>query len=939
MERQQETPSESRPFPAPANEDQEVDKVWAPYDRPRIRHLTGIRIHQLTLPESLLLASKLVTPDRDDSNGANEEDVGPQAGSSRQRSVSSNTFQASSYSGHTSYPRGNSHQRQRSSSSATARPGHTEASSSIVSGHHSSPRIRVTRPRAPTLAGEALELGHSQSQAYAEALTEEPEEKHADTDGKQGPGFSAVERKPVRCFVVLKLPRRETQSVISEAIPEEPRRRVKSDERDLRRNRSSRPGAVSRTSSSSTTGSQPATPTKPRAVRPTMSTSSSTSSIGERARTTSLTSPARYDPAAATSGSVPRSPSVIDYTLTRASSRISQDDGTKSVLRSPPSSLRGMMEKKSLPSLSISHQLASGHASPTQEKRVKGPRSAPLPSEDDAAAKVVKEVAAVVVKAPEVGPKVTPKVAPRPEPIVPFYVSPVHHPSTHPRFQGLEPGDVASWLTETEASGEHFDLEVWAEQSPSVWVIVPGAGGRVSLRDLRKGVSSDVNGLEFTLSTDLKETYHLPSASVNGESQPPVLSRNIVERSKRETRMKRGAGFGALHQLVNLQAVVADTQANIEQIRRKVDKILLRDVNRGTLRREVEERTSKSAWIGEKLVEVEKTTREAQARITLKQQETSDRRRVLHEAAEADELRRGRARDLEKEIRAVETERESLRAPIHALRAHHAQALDTLFPILPLEPSQLLYTILGVPLPIPLGPKDPAPPLSVPAHKVDEKSTAAALGYVAMLVQILGNLGGASGGLPYMITCAGSRSTVRDGTGVMQGPRSFPLYAKGVERYRYEYAVFLLNKNIEMLVQETSIRLLDIRHTLPNLKNLLLTLSSPSLPSSSSSSRPSYKSSAGTALGYGTPSHVVQSGPMTFWGSRTSSAAWPIGRSVSVAHSHDGYPDSPVGTPSPSKVNLRRAVLSRKEGAADELELGSEEGTEDGRSVSVVDYA
>lgn len=27
----------------------------------------------------------------------------------------------------------------------------------------------------------------------------------------------------------------------------------------------------------------------------------------------------------------------------------------------------------------------------------------------------------------------------------------------------------------------------------------------------------------------------------------------------------------------------------------------------------------------------------------------------------------------------------------------------------------------------------------------------------------------------------------------------FPLFAKGVERYRYEYAVFLLNKNIEMV--------------------------------------------------------------------------------------------------------------------------------------------
>jgi len=101
----------------------------------------------------------------------------------------------------------------------------------------------------------------------------------------------------------------------------------------------------------------------------------------------------------------------------------------------------------------------------------------------------------------------------------------------------------------------------------------------------------------------------------------------------------------------------------------------------------------------------------------------------------------------------------------------------------------------------------------MPGVKVDERTTAAALGYVAMVVQILGNLGGAAGGLPYPVTCAGSRSLVKDVVSVMQGPRScvipligykakllsFPLYAKGVERYRYEYAVFLLNKDIEMV--------------------------------------------------------------------------------------------------------------------------------------------
>ena len=32
-----------------------------------------------------------------------------------------------------------------------------------------------------------------------------------------------------------------------------------------------------------------------------------------------------------------------------------------------------------------------------------------------------------------------------------------------------------------------------------------------------------------------------------------------------------------------------------------------------------------------------------------------------------------------------------------------------------------------------------------------------------------------------------------------RSPTSFPLYIKGVDTYRFEYAVFLLNKNIEMV--------------------------------------------------------------------------------------------------------------------------------------------
>jgi hypothetical protein len=50
---------------------------------------------------------------------------------------------------------------------------------------------------------------------------------------------------------------------------------------------------------------------------------------------------------------------------------------------------------------------------------------------------------------------------------------------------------------------------------------------------------------------------------------------------------------------------------------------------------------------------------------------------------------------------------------------------------------------------------------------------------------------------------------------------TYPLYSKGVVRYRFEYGVFLLNKNIEMMSNALGLRPIDIRQTLPNLKYLL----------------------------------------------------------------------------------------------------------------------
>jgi hypothetical protein len=79
--------------------------------------------------------------------------------------------------------------------------------------------------------------------------------------------------------------------------------------------------------------------------------------------------------------------------------------------------------------------------------------------------------------------------------------------------------------------------------------------------------------------------------------------------------------------------------------------------------------------------------------------------------------------------------------------------------------------------------------------------------------------------LPYPISSHGSTSTIDDPLAVTQNNqnnlRTYPLYMKNVVRYRFEYGVFLLNKNTEILSNTLGLRPVDIRHTLPNLKYLL----------------------------------------------------------------------------------------------------------------------
>jgi len=154
---------------------------------------------------------------------------------------------------------------------------------------------------------------------------------------------------------------------------------------------------------------------------------------------------------------------------------------------------------------------------------------------------------------------------------------------------------------------------------------------------------------------------------------------------------------------------------------------------------------------------------------------------------------------------------ETLQDDITGQRRRICEDMQVIYPIEPVPGKSLLFTIRGLLLP------------NSQFEDAKEDVTAAALGYAAHVVSLLSPY--LSVVLPYPIKVNGSTSTIDDdlamGTTTQNNPRTYPLFMKGVVRYRFEYGVFLLNKNIEVLSNSLGLRPIDVRHTLPNLKYLL----------------------------------------------------------------------------------------------------------------------
>ncbi|THH11370.1 hypothetical protein EW145_g688 [Phellinidium pouzarii] len=420
---------------------------------------------------------------------------------------------------------------------------------------------------------------------------------------------------------------------------------------------------------------------------------------------------------------------------------------------------------------------------------------------------------------------------------VPIFISSFHRPSTNPKFE-LDSADTAfaKWanLSTDRVIGKGKEKEVatedgFAEHEGGEWSLLSAWDMKVTdLVPLPNDLAEQPwklpeNSLIVTLANS-NRAYYLPSTLVSlspipSRSHSPdyssdteVSRRNaaaphalIRGRQRKSQRELKSANLNEIVKLVSLQASLSDARSLLSEVVRSCDQLIEED-RCSILRREASERDYHLQRLQEQQDVMDDIVKSTRLGISSLREQLHQRRMRLAEARalyEDDLLTEFDAGvRLSDERRRVQTLRKQ---KIEPMRTSLLSTLAFIFPIELLSPPDLLYTILSVPLPIPLQGTDPAPPLSLPFFSaVNEDSVATALGYAALVVQLMA-----------VYLCRG-----------LVYPITFPLYSKGVDTYRFEYAVFLLNKDIELLMADLNLRALDLRHTLFNLKNLLLTLTS-----------------------------------------------------------------------------------------------------------------
>lgn len=262
------------------------------------------------------------------------------------------------------------------------------------------------------------------------------------------------------------------------------------------------------------------------------------------------------------------------------------------------------------------------------------------------------------------------------------------------------------------------------------------------------------------------------------------------------------SSYSALMRLSNLDESIQDALATREELASQINSILQ------SLPVDETSQAQEHAILAERYVTASrKLLKQSLRRRTELKTSIAARRAAIKSGREVQERAQEDVNAAQEKLQTCRSLLQSTTSAIHGQRRRICEELLKIFRIEATD-HPLLFTICGLPLP------------NSSYEDADEDIVSAALGYVAEVVDMLQYY--LSIPLPYPISPFGSRTIIHDPISLLaDNQRTFPLYMKGTVRFRFDYGVFLLNKNIECLAESQGLKVIDIRQTLPNLKYLL----------------------------------------------------------------------------------------------------------------------
>ncbi|KAK4066475.1 hypothetical protein Trihar35433_6902 [Trichoderma harzianum] len=381
----------------------------------------------------------------------------------------------------------------------------------------------------------------------------------------------------------------------------------------------------------------------------------------------------------------------------------------------------------------------------------------------------------------------------------PVYVSEVRERSANFNFQFF---DLASRGGDVSRSCR-IVIRVWARRlKQTTWTFL--LEELVDLRNLNFiGTLLDrqypPNALIFHLE-DGVYSFDFPTRQSEPRNAPPVAT----------------SSYNALMKLANLESSIEDAIQTQQRIMEQINEIL----NSSTT--DPPDVAEQEVALAQKYVAIQQRTNKL----------TLARRDELQESLRKRSAAIATGRELQEKVdEDIRNNRETLVASkqlleqtqqqIRGQRRRICSELADIFPITPIPNAPpLSFQICDVPLPNSIYD-------AATARTLNEDVLSAGLGLVALVTRHLQLYLGHA--LPYPLYHYGSRSYAKDDISLLSDKsgsrREFPLYlprgGSTALQWRFEYAWFLLNKDIETLCTSQGLKVVDIRQTLPNLKYLL----------------------------------------------------------------------------------------------------------------------